>query len=114
MKRGVPQRALMIPRSVLFHCVSSPVYEVKRLSQALCLPLGLIGCSPSLSPGLLSSKHTASDPVSLQTKKDSHTQSVQYLLYHIHTAGILAVLRVHVCTSAPSGLCGLLTALQKP
>jgi hypothetical protein len=41
----------MIRRSVLFHCISSPVYEVKRLNQALCWPLGLIGCSPSLSSG---------------------------------------------------------------
>jgi hypothetical protein len=41
-----------ILRSLLFHCISTPIYEVKRPSQALCCPLGLIGCSPSLSPGL--------------------------------------------------------------
>ena len=46
--------------------------------------------------------------------QDSHTQSVHCLLYHIYTAGILAVLCVQVCTSEPSGLCGLLTALQQP
>jgi hypothetical protein len=43
---------LMIPRSVLFHCIFLPVYEVKRLSQPLCWPLCLTGCSPSLSPDL--------------------------------------------------------------
>jgi hypothetical protein len=35
-KRGVPWRTLTSLRSFLFHCVSSPVHEVKRPSQALC------------------------------------------------------------------------------
>jgi hypothetical protein len=33
----------------MFHCVSSPVYGVKTLSQTLCWPLGLIGCPSTLS-----------------------------------------------------------------
>ena len=34
-KRGVPWRTLATRRSLLFHCVSSPVLEVKRPSLAL-------------------------------------------------------------------------------
>ena len=47
-------------------------------------------------------------------RQDSHTQCVLCPLYHVHTAAILAVLCVHVCTGEPSGLCGLLTAPQQP
>jgi hypothetical protein len=32
---GVPWHTLLTPRSLLFHCTSLPVYEVKWLSQAL-------------------------------------------------------------------------------
>ena len=41
-----------IPMSFLFHCVSSPVHEVKRPNQVLSSPLGSIGCPPSLSQDL--------------------------------------------------------------
>ena len=76
-KRGVPWRSSAIPSSVLFHCISSTVYEVKRLSQALCWPLGLIGWSPSLSPGLRAlGTYCPRFCIFYKLRQDSHTQCV--------------------------------------
>jgi hypothetical protein len=44
----------------------------------------------------------------------SHIQCIHCLLYHIHTAVILAVLCVQVCTSEPSGLSDLWTPHSRP
>ena len=95
--------------------MSSLVYEVKRLSQALCWPLGLIGCLPSLSQ-VLEALETCClrSCIFYKLGQDSDIQCVHCRLYHIYTADILAFLCVQVCTNEPSGLCGLLTALQQP
>jgi hypothetical protein len=45
--------------------------------------------------------------------EDNIKKYIHCLLFHIHTVGILALLCVQVCINVPSGLCGLLTALQQ-
>jgi hypothetical protein len=100
-----------MPRSLVFHCISSPVYEVKILSQALCWPLGLIGCSPSRFQDLHALETCSPRScIFYKLRQDSHTQCVHCPLYHIYTAGILTILCVQVCTSEPSGLCSLVRA----
>jgi hypothetical protein len=107
--------SLVIPRSVMLDCISSPVYEVKRLNQDLGWPLGLVGSSPSLPPDLRALEtYCPRSCIFYKLRQDSHIWCVHCSLYRIRTVGILAVLRVQVCTSEPSGLCGLLTALQQP
>jgi hypothetical protein len=114
-KRGISWRNLTTPRSLLFHCISLPLCEVKRPSQALCWPLGSTDCSPSLSQDLQAlGTCCPRSCIFYKLRQDSHTQCVHCLLYHIHTVGILVVLCVQVCTGELSGLCGLVTALQQP
>jgi hypothetical protein len=96
------------------HCISLLVYEVKSPSQALCWPLGLIGCPPSLFPGLQTLEtYCPRSFLFYKLGQDSDTR-VHCPLYCVHTVGILAILCVQVCTDEPSCLCGLLTALQQP
>jgi hypothetical protein len=52
----VERISITLPESFLFHFTSSPVYEVKRISQARCWPLGSTGCPPSLLQHLWSSR----------------------------------------------------------
>jgi hypothetical protein len=102
----------MIPRSLLFHCISLPVCEVKRLSQALCWPRGLIGCSHSCFQDLQAlGTCCPRSCIFYKLGQDSHTMCT-LSSYRIHTAAILAVLCIQVCTSELSDLCGLLTALS--
>ena len=83
-------------RSLLFHCAFSPVHEVKRPSQALCQPLGLIGCSPSRFEDLQALKTCSTGLyIFYKLEQDSHTQCVHCLPFHIHTVCILALLCVH-------------------
>ena len=104
-----------IPSSLLFHCISSLVQEVKRPSQALCWPLGLIGCSSSLSVDLRAlGTYCPRFCIVYNLGEGSDVKCVHCLLYHIHTAFTLAAVCVHIYTNELSGLCGLLTALQQP
>ena len=60
---------------MLFHCISSPVCEVKRPSQALCWPLGLIGCSPSRFQDLQALETCSPRScIFCKLEQDSHTE----------------------------------------
>jgi hypothetical protein len=67
----------MIPESFLFCCISSLVYEFKRLSQALCWPLALKGCPPSHFQDLPSLKTCCLRCcIFYERAENSHTQCI--------------------------------------
>ena len=113
--RGFPERTQGTPRSLLFRF--SPRWFMRlraKPNQALYWPLGFNGCIPSSYWGPQASKTCCPRScIFYKLVEDSDTQSVHCLLYHIHTADILAFRYVQVRTGQFSGFCGLLTALQQ-
>ena len=99
-------RTLATPRSLLFHCVSSPACKVNRPSQALCWPLGSVGCSPSLSAGLRALRTCC--PSSCIFYKLGHIQCTLSSLSCPHSSRHSSRLCVQVYAGE------LLTAVSKP
>ena len=92
----------MIPRSVLFRCISSPIYEAKRPSQALCCPMGLVGYSPSLSPGLqVIGTYCPRSCIFYKLRQDSQ-HSCSSVCRSLYKSGLRFVWPVNSCTAALS------------